>query len=263
MIVIDIQMRIDLRDNIVILDEAHNIEDTCRDVAGVNFRDDDLAIALKDCTQLLEQHPRYLDAYIAIRLYLLDVVKFLKGVAIEEKTNVRTYIKQAILRCLNIISCIINDSCELCFDRAKISNINIHIVIIDIFHNKKCMFQSDQLGMNTNYWQGAEFLELLNIGNVGRSRFPAFLDASKVAIQDYNDMKEEFRPDRIKPTITRETKCILEHLCFAMYMLTSEDFVNDYRACIIETIENKKTVSSCEQYGIITIATELFSSQGT
>lgn len=97
--------------------------------------------------------------------------------------------------------------------------------------------------MISQYWLGAEFLVLLDLDKIGRSRFPAFLTASKVAIQDFNEMKEETRPEKMKPVITRETKIILEHLCYAMQMITSETFVNDYRAYVVETMEFVKTVS--------------------
>lgn len=40
-------MRIDLTDNIVIVDEAHNIEDICRDAATYVFTRDNIQSALK------------------------------------------------------------------------------------------------------------------------------------------------------------------------------------------------------------------------
>lgn len=90
MIVINMQMQINLKDNIVILDEAHNIEDKCREVAGVSLRDSDLAVAAKECLDLSYQRRVHHDIYKDIHTYLLDIVKFLKGVIVEENTNVRT-----------------------------------------------------------------------------------------------------------------------------------------------------------------------------
>ncbi|XP_034935699.1 Fanconi anemia group J protein homolog [Chelonus insularis] len=45
-------MQINLKDEIVILDEAHNIEDICRDSASATFKVDELVDIVKDCTQL-------------------------------------------------------------------------------------------------------------------------------------------------------------------------------------------------------------------
>lgn len=87
---------------------------------------------------------------------------------------------------------------------------------------------------------------LLDEDDVGRSRFPDFLNASQAAIQTFNEMKEETRPDQIKLTIARETKILLEHLYYIAQMLTSETHVNDYRAYVVETMsERRKTVSQC------------------
>lgn len=86
-------------------------------------------------------------------------------------------------------------------------------------------------------WLGTEFLELLNIDEIGRSRFPVFLVASNAAIKDFNDSREIRSERTIIPTISFETKAVLENLCFAMQMIMSEIFVNDYRAYVIETEE--------------------------
>jgi len=97
--------------------------------------------------------------------------------------------------------------------------------------------------MCSDHWTGSYFLQMLDVNKLGYSRFPDFLAASKAAISDFDKMKEEFRSEKMLPTISRETKTILEHLCFAIQVLTSKDFVDDYRAYVIETVGLKKNVS--------------------
>lgn len=97
--------------------------------------------------------------------------------------------------------------------------------------------------MRSDCWSGSAFLEVLRMHKVGSTRFSDFLAASKAAISDFNRMKEEHRPENMLPTISRETKMILEHLCFVMEILTTETTVNDYRAYVIETKETGKRVS--------------------
>lgn len=86
---------------------------------------------------------------------------------------------------------------------------------------------------------------LLDVHNVGCSRFPIFLAASRSAIEDFvENLNKEENPKNMIPTISRDTKRILEYLCFAMQMITSDIFVNDYWMYVTETIElTKKFVS--------------------
>jgi len=97
--------------------------------------------------------------------------------------------------------------------------------------------------MISKHWFGTEFRVLLDVNNVGRPRFLDFINASMAAIEDLKiNMKEE-NPKKVKPTISQETKKVLERLCFAMQMIASDIFVNDYRMYVIETNEiTKKTV---------------------
>lgn len=99
--------------------------------------------------------------------------------------------------------------------------------------------------MVSEQWLGIEFREMLNIHHIGVSRLPNFLAASNAAIQDYNDSRES-HPVRTVPTITLETKTVLENLCFAMQMITSETIVHDYRAYVVETDEYKASVKVSE-----------------
>ena len=47
-------MEINLKNQIVILDEAHNIEDSARDAASGSFKLDDVEIAMKDCERMVD-----------------------------------------------------------------------------------------------------------------------------------------------------------------------------------------------------------------
>lgn len=95
--------------------------------------------------------------------------------------------------------------------------------------------------MTSKTWLGIEFRVLLDVNNIGCSRFPDFIAASTAAIQDFaKNMKEEIPFERMMPTISRDTKKILEYLCFAMQMTVSDIFVNDYRMYVVETFEPAK-----------------------
>lgn len=81
---------------------------------------------------------------------------------------------------------------------------------------------------------------------LGESTYSNFLAASYAAIQDCEKAKEENRifQKTVKPIISPSTKIIIEHLVFAMRMITSEQFRNDYRGCITETyVKDFKYVS--------------------
>ena len=45
-------MKIPVKDNIIILDEAHNIEDAARESAGGTFSQEDFRLALNDCEKV-------------------------------------------------------------------------------------------------------------------------------------------------------------------------------------------------------------------
>lgn len=71
----------------MILDEAHNIEDVCREAASVKLRDDEFTIAIKECEHLL-QKGRDRATYSTIQEYLTDIVKFLKNVEVKESVSI-------------------------------------------------------------------------------------------------------------------------------------------------------------------------------
>lgn len=99
--------------------------------------------------------------------------------------------------------------------------------------------------LTSPYWTGAELMELFNMYNVGESEYPNFLAACNAAMQDLVKEKEEGRQNPKKPTISRDSKVLLGQLVFALRMITSTEFRNDYRACVIETtVKDFKYVSN-------------------
>ncbi|KAH0550233.1 hypothetical protein KQX54_018256 [Cotesia glomerata] len=73
-------MQISLKDEIVILDEAHNIEDICRDSASDTFRVDELIEVIKECEHLItnvakDKIPQYAPA---IKTYLETFNQFIE-----------------------------------------------------------------------------------------------------------------------------------------------------------------------------------------
>jgi Fanconi anemia group J protein len=76
-------MQINLKGHIVILDEAHNIEDICRQAASVNLKDNDLQNAADDCEFLSKKRPEHYKIYLTIYTYLTELVKFLQNVTLK------------------------------------------------------------------------------------------------------------------------------------------------------------------------------------
>ncbi|XP_012524836.1 Fanconi anemia group J protein isoform X2 [Monomorium pharaonis] len=179
-------MQINLKGSIVILDEAHNIEDICREAANVILRDDEIKNAAKNCEDLSKKRNHDGAMFEPIQIYLTDMIKFLQNVDVEQSS----------------------------------------------FNN----------GMVSKCWLGNEFRVLLDINNVGCPRFIDFRNASTKVINDFIENTREEKSKTIMPTISRETKNILEKLCFAMQMIESDIFVNDYRMYIAETVEILKPV---------------------
>lgn len=141
------------------------------------------------------------------------------------------------------------------------NNVDLQIKIDYIFTSRcnTCVSQGNSQDLVSDCWRGSEFLELLNINNVGRSRFPTVLYASKLAIANFEKAKEEMIKPYNMPTISRETKKILEHLCFAMQMIMSDSAANDYRAYVVESMEPRKTVSIEVYYFYVAITEALIS----
>ena len=57
-----LQMDINLKGDILILDEAHNIEDTCRESASFTVQQRQVQDAMKDCEEIVN-HARVREPY--------------------------------------------------------------------------------------------------------------------------------------------------------------------------------------------------------
>ena len=185
-------MQLDLQHQVIILDEAHNIEDLCRDVASANFREDELRAVGMECHILAKQRQKHDFAiYNNLKLYLFQLADFLKTITL---------------------------------DKVDYNNDN----------------------RSSRYWTGAELYELFNMHKLGDSAYKSFHAAYIAAMEDLQEAKEKNRLVQmsVKPVISDTTKRLMEKLVFAMRMITSKEFTNDYRACVTETTVNDfKTVT--------------------
>lgn len=83
---------------------------------------------------------------------------------------------------------------------------------------------------------------------LGEPAYTSFLAASNAAIADSNKAKDESRQHlkqkSPKPVISNATKSVIDHLMFALRMIKSPEFANDFRACVLETVpKDLKSVS--------------------
>ncbi|XP_046829965.1 Fanconi anemia group J protein homolog isoform X1 [Vespa crabro] len=179
-------MQINLKDQVIIFDEAHNIEDICRNVASADFREDELRSVLEDCKVLkskesIEQH----DAYSTIISYI-----------------------ESLINCMNTVTLKPTD-------------------------------KNDE--MNSSYWTGKQLIELFKMFNIDMSKCIKIIDAAQIAISEFNKIKENLRVvkhdklNKFKTIISRSTKIILQRLIFALKMIISDEYANDYRAYINES----------------------------
>lgn len=81
-------MQINLKGHIVILDEAHNIEDICRDAASVHLKNNDLRNAAEDCEYLAKKRPNYRQDYRIIHKYLMDIITFIENIILKDNVSV-------------------------------------------------------------------------------------------------------------------------------------------------------------------------------
>ncbi|XP_043677998.1 Fanconi anemia group J protein homolog isoform X2 [Vespula pensylvanica] len=77
-------MQINLKNEIIVLDEAHNIEDICRNVAGADFREDELRSILADCGTLKSmEFIEERDAYSIINSYIEGLIDFINSITLN------------------------------------------------------------------------------------------------------------------------------------------------------------------------------------
>ena len=76
-------MQLDLQDEVIILDEAHNMEDICRDVASVDFRDDHMMAAALECEALSKQREMDFSVYNILKQYITKLVTFMKSITLN------------------------------------------------------------------------------------------------------------------------------------------------------------------------------------
>lgn len=90
---------------------------------------------------------------------------------------------------------------------------------------------------------GHELQQLLDINGLGGNEQSMFYESCKIAILDYNNAKENLRdmwkdPDpkkREKPTITQNTKVILEDLLFLLEKTECPREGAHFKACVTES----------------------------
>ncbi|XP_060828487.1 Fanconi anemia group J protein homolog isoform X2 [Bombus pascuorum] len=178
-------MQLNVAGHVIILDEAHNIEDICREAASVSFREDHLTAVATECESLMKQRAPDSEIYGTLQTYSLKLVNFLKITGVD-----------------------------------------------------KIGYNSDNL--SSPYWTGAELLELFNMNGLNETMYTNFLGACNAAIADSNKAKEESRTTQkvLKPIISPATKRLIEQLMFTVRMITSSEYMNDFRACVTETTVN-------------------------
>ncbi|XP_043509192.1 Fanconi anemia group J protein-like [Frieseomelitta varia] len=89
-------MQLDLKDQVIILDEAHNIEDICREVASVSFREDHLQVVLKECESLGKARVSDVNpgAYHVLSMFVSRVLQLLGSVDLN-KSNYNNEIRSS------------------------------------------------------------------------------------------------------------------------------------------------------------------------
>ena len=82
-----IQMQLDLKGQVIILDEAHNIEDICREVASVSFREDHLQAVINEFETLVKERNDESNTYKFLCLFVFKVLKCLCSVGLDKNVS--------------------------------------------------------------------------------------------------------------------------------------------------------------------------------
>ncbi|XP_046655149.1 Fanconi anemia group J protein homolog [Daphnia pulicaria] len=90
-------MKIPINDNIIILDEAHNIEDSARESAGGSWSQEDFRLALNDCEKIGNRHPtmeKEIDRLAKFSSYMMQWIgkhaTNMKSVGFDREVHVMT-----------------------------------------------------------------------------------------------------------------------------------------------------------------------------
>lgn len=90
-----------MKDQVIILDEAHNIEDISRDVSSVSFREDHLQATAHECETLAKQRAEDFTTYDTLKTFLLNVMAFLKDMSLDKVVSIFFYLIKKLLAKLN------------------------------------------------------------------------------------------------------------------------------------------------------------------
>lgn len=81
-------MQIQLSGQVVILDEAHNIEEMSRDVGSLFFREDNIKAAIEEAESLRAIRNFDYDNYNSIAAYLKTLLQFIKLNALNNVVSI-------------------------------------------------------------------------------------------------------------------------------------------------------------------------------
>ncbi|XP_050353317.1 Fanconi anemia group J protein homolog isoform X2 [Nymphalis io] len=104
-------MKINLQDNIVIIDEGHNIEDICRDTASFDFKMEHLRTAIKELTNvaslrygsqhMMSHNDFLLNVLKKWELWFENQIPLIKSVAINDNEAIKLFEMDAFVNTLN------------------------------------------------------------------------------------------------------------------------------------------------------------------
>ncbi|XP_058805941.1 Fanconi anemia group J protein homolog [Phymastichus coffea] len=185
-------MQLTLKNDIVIIDEAHNIESICRDVSSADFREDNIGEAIEDCKYNFNQ-TNDSATYECIKQYLEDMAKLICDQILPTPENVNAEVTSECWTGDQTWSMFkINGLAEKRFQEFCLASSNA----ISIYNQMK---EDQQTGVDR--------------------------DKENTSA---NDMKKQKK----KPAITFVTKRLLEELVMALNLIQNPTFCKDYRCTI-------------------------------
>ncbi|XP_008203910.1 Fanconi anemia group J protein homolog isoform X2 [Nasonia vitripennis] len=196
-------MKINLNGDVVIVDEAHNIESICRDVGSADFREDNLGEAIEDCKLVANLLVRNNESYKLLEQYISSMLKMIQEQQLPQSTNQYEDVTSAC-------------------------------------------------------WTGEQTWTLFKMHKLGGPAFAEFEVACKIAVKDYNEVKEDIKESKMaghqeeeyeydefgkmkkkknkkKPAITFVTKKLLEELLSSLKNIQHAEYSKDYRCTISQS----------------------------